>query len=216
MDVTWLPGSEKNTQSPDGFTLNKAVALTLKEAGVSELYSHQKKATLEVLKMKKSVVIATPTASGKSLCYLLSLLTRLSKRKSSRAVLLFPLKALARDQLLKPQKFTSAAGRLANSGKFDSDKKLVARLHAISKITSACCDGDSTEGEKKLMKDEKTQVILTNPDTLHHRIFPGYTSGKWSTPFWQNLEFIVLDEAQTQRGVAGSHVSNVLRRVLQV
>ena len=114
VDVTWLPGRVGNLSDPvgGGFKVNPAVLLTLKEAGIGELYSHQKRSAAEVLKNGGSVVVATPTASGKSLCYLVPLLTRLSERKSSRAVLLFPLKALANDQLLKVQQVRLDGGAL--------------------------------------------------------------------------------------------------------
>jgi DEAD/DEAH box helicase domain-containing protein len=104
---------------------------------------------------------------------------------------------------------------LAESGSFDGDKKTLHRLRAISKITSATCDGDSSDAQRARIKTEKTQIVLTNPDSLHHRILPGYPK-KWTPSFWHNLEFLVLDEAHVLRGVGGSHVGNVLRRVLRV
>jgi superfamily II RNA helicase len=117
VDVHWFPAMSKNVSGPPGFKLDRAIELVLKETGVPELYSHQKAACDAVLRDKKSVVIATPTASGKSLGYVVPLLTRLSERRTSRAVLLFPLKALANDQLEKLRRFTETAGRPRRLGR---------------------------------------------------------------------------------------------------
>ena len=220
VDVHWFPARAKDTSGPPGFKLDRAVALVLREAGVPELYSHQKAACDAALREEKSVVIATPTASGKSLGYVVPLLTRLSERRSSRAILLFPLKALANDQLEKLRRFTAAAGRLADSGAFDSGSRenasLLRRLRAIASVSTATCDGDSSASARAAIKSEKTQIILTNPDALHHFVLPGFVSGKFSRAFFHNLEFVAVDEAHAHTGVDGSHVANVLRRLLRV
>ena len=219
VDVRWFPARAKDTAGPPGFKLDRAVELVLREAGVTELYSHQKTACDAALK-GESVVVATPTASGKSLAYVVPLLTRLSERRSARAVLLFPLKALANDQLEKLRRFTAAAGRLADSGAFDSGSRenasLLRRLRAIASVSTATCDGDSSASARAAIKSEKTQIILTNPDALHHFVLPGFVSGKFSRAFFHNLEFVAVDEAHAHTGVDGSHVANVLRRLLRV
>jgi superfamily II DNA/RNA helicase len=218
VDVHWFPASSKDVSGPPGFKLDRAIELVLKETGVPELYSHQKAACDAVLRDKKSVVIATPTASGKSLGYVVPLLTRLSERRTSRAVLLFPLKALANDQLEKLRRFTETAGRLADSGAFDDAKNaaLLRRLRAIASVSAAVCDGDTSSSARAAIKSEKTQIVLTNPDALHHFVLPGFVTKKFTKTFFNNLEFVVVDEAHAHTGVEGSHVANVLRRLLRV
>lgn len=218
VDVHWFPARSKDVSGPPGFKLDRAIELVLKETGVPELYSHQKAACDAVLRDKKSVVIATPTASGKSLGYVVPLLTRLSERRTSRAMLLFPLKALANDQLEKLRRFTETAGRLADSGAFDDDKNasLLRRLRAIASVSAAVCDGDTSSSARAAIKSEKTQIVLTNPDALHHFVLPGFVTKKFTKTFFNNLEFVVVDEAHAHTGVEGSHVANVLRRLLRV
>ena len=218
VDVHWFPARAKDTSGPPGFKLDRAVELVLREAGVPELYSHQKAACDAALREEKSVVIATPTASGKSLGYVVPLLTRLSERRSSRAILLFPLKALANDQLEKLRRLTATAGRLADSGAFDDAKNapLLRRLKHIASVSAATCDGDTSKSARAAIKAEKTQIVLTNPDAMHHFVLPGFVSGKFSRAFFRELEFVVLDEAHAHTGVEGSHVANVLRRLLRV
>ena len=218
VDVHWFPARSKDVSGPPGFKLDRAIELVLRETGVPELYSHQKAACDAVLRDKKSVVIATPTASGKSLGYVVPLLTRLSERRSSRAMLLFPLKALANDQLEKLRRFTETAGRLADSGAYDDDKNasLLRRLRAIASVSAAVCDGDSDARARAAIRSERTQIVLTNPDALHHIVLPGFVTKKFSRAFFQNLEFVVVDEAHAHTGVEGSHVANVLRRLLRI
>ena len=218
VDVHWCPARAKDTSGPPGFKLDRAVELELREAGVPELYSHQKAACDAALREEKSVVIATPTASGKSLGYVVPLLTRLSERRSSRAIMLFPLKALANDQLEKLRRLTATAGRLADSGAFDdaNDAPLLRRLKHIASVSAATCDGDTSRSARAAIKTEKTQIVLTNPDAMHHFVLPGFVNGKFSRAFFRELEFVVLDEAHAHTGVEGSHVANVLRRLLRV
>ena len=218
VDVHWFPARAKDTSGPPGFKLDRAVALVLREAGVPELYSHQKAACDAALREEKSVVIATPTASGKSLGYVVPLLTRLSERRSSRAILLFPLKALANDQLEKLRRLTATAGRLADSGAFDDAKSapLLRKLKHIASVSAATCDGDTSKSARAAIKTEKTQIVLTNSDAMHHFVLPGFVNGKFSRAFFRELEFVVLDEAHAHTGVEGSHVANVLRRLLRV
>ena len=218
VDVHWFPARAKDTSGPPGFKLDRAVELVLREAGVPELYSHQKAACDAALREEKSVVIATPTASGKSLGYVVPLLTRLSERRSSRAIMLFPLKALANDQLEKLRRLTATAGRLADSGAFDdaNDAPLLRRLKHIASVSAATCDGDTSRSARAAIKTEKTQIVLTNPDAMHHFVLPGFVNGKFSRAFFRELEFVVLDEAHAHTGVEGSHVANVLRRLLRV
>ena len=124
--VEWIAPAEERCDGPSGFKLDEATRLVLQEVGVTKLYSHQKEAIHAATRGKRSVVIATPTASGKSLAYAVPLLQRLGEKRSSRAIVLFPLKALANDQLAKFRKFPEAAERLAESGAYEGStlKKL--------------------------------------------------------------------------------------------
>lgn len=212
--VEWIAPAEERCDGPPGFKLDEATRLVLQEVGVTKLYSHQKEAIHAATRGKRSVVIATPTASGKSLAYAVPLLQRLGEKRSSRAIVLFPLKALANDQLAKFRKFPEAAERLAESGAYEGST--LKKLRGMASITVRTLDGDTKESDRAVIKSEKTQLLLTNPDSLHHYLLPGYQSKKFTKTFWQHLELVVVDEAHTCRGVFGSHVANVFRRVIRL
>jgi DEAD/DEAH box helicase domain-containing protein len=158
--------------------------------GIKELYSHQA-ATAELIHGGRNVVVVTPTASGKTLCYNLPVLNAVLEDPDTRALYLFPTKALAQDQL--------------------------AELHDLAKRLDDCFgvftyDGDTPSDARKAIR-ERGHVVLTNPDMLHSGILPHHT--KWMRLF-ENLRYIVLDELHTYRGVFGSHLANVLRRLRRV
>jgi len=158
--------------------------------GIQELYSHQA-ATAELVRDGKNVVVVTPTASGKTLCYNLPVLNEVLENPDTRALYLFPTKALAQDQLAELQ---DLARRLDDSfGVFTYD-------------------GDTPSDARKSIR-ERGHIVLTNPDMLHTGILPHHT--KWMRLF-ENLRYIVLDELHTYRGVFGSHLANVLRRLKRV
>ncbi|EEH57563.1 uncharacterized protein MICPUCDRAFT_10112, partial [Micromonas pusilla CCMP1545] len=165
------------------------------------LYRHQKEAIHAAVGEKKSVVVSTPTASGKSLCYVLPLLHALGQKKSARALVLFPLKALANDQLAKLKAFPEAARKAleAAEGNIDGDGE----------------GEDAGALSSHWSPYDRVGLVLTNPDSLHHFILPGYPR-KWSKSFWANLTHVVIDEAHVHRGVAGSHFANVIRRVIRL
>jgi DEAD/DEAH box helicase domain-containing protein len=158
--------------------------------GIQELYSHQA-ATAELVRDGKNVVVVTPTASGKTLCYNLPVLNEVLENPDTRALYLFPTKALAQDQLAELQDLGT---RLDDSfGVFTYD-------------------GDTPSDARKAIR-ERGHIVLTNPDMLHTGILPHHT--KWMRLF-ENLRYIVLDELHTYRGVFGSHLANVLRRLKRV
>src|ERR1022692_4413018 len=158
--------------------------------GISQLYSHQA-ATVEFVHDGKNVVVVTPTASGKTLCFNLPVLNAVLENPDTRALYLFPTKALAQDQLAELQ---DLAKRLDDSfGVFTYD-------------------GDTPSDARKAIR-ERGHIVLTNPDMLHTGILPHHT--KWMRLF-ENLRYIVLDELHTYRGVFGSHLANVLRRLRRV
>ena len=170
------------------------VARALSEAyrakAIQELYSHQA-ATAELVHDAKNVVVVTPTASGKTLCYNLPVVNAVLENPDTRALYLFPTKALAQDQLAELQ---DLAKRLADTfGVFTYD-------------------GDTPSDARKAIR-ERGHIVLTNPDMLHTGILPHHT--KWMRLF-ENLRYIVLDELHTYRGVFGSHLANVLRRLKRV
>ncbi len=162
----------------------------LRERGISQLYIHQADAFAEV-EAGRNVVIVTPTASGKTLCFNLPVLSTLLQDSGARALYLFPTKALAEDQL---HEFNS----------------IVAQMH--SEIRAFTYDGDTPQDARKAVR-ARANVVFTNPDMLHTGILPHHT--KWARAF-ENLRYIVIDELHYYRGVYGSHFANVLRRLLRV
>jgi DEAD/DEAH box helicase domain-containing protein len=158
--------------------------------GIEKLYTHQA-AAAELAHAGKNFVVVTPTASGKTLCYNLPVLNAVLGNADTRALYLFPTKALAQDQL--------------------------AELHDLAKRLDDCFgvftyDGDTPSDARRAIR-ERGHVILTNPDMLHTGILPHHT--KWTRVF-ENLRYIVLDELHTYRGVFGSHLANVLRRLARI
>ncbi len=170
--------------------VTSALAEAYRVKGIRELYSHQA-LTAELVRDGKNVVVVTPTASGKTLCFNLPVLNAVQENPDTRALYLFPTKALAQDQLAELQ---DLAKRLDDSfGVFTYD-------------------GDTPSDARKAIR-ERGHIVLTNPDMLHTGILPHHT--KWMRLF-ENLRYIVLDELHTYRGVFGSHLANVLRRLKRV
>ena len=158
--------------------------------GIRKLYTHQA-AAAETVHAGKNLVVVTPTASGKTLCYNLPILDTILARSDTRALYLFPTKALAQDQLAELYDLNQ---RLQNSfGVFTYD-------------------GDTPGDARKAIR-EKSHIVLTNPDMLHTGILPHHT--RW-TRLFENLKYIVIDELHTYRGVFGSHLCNVLRRLRRI
>jgi DEAD/DEAH box helicase domain-containing protein len=158
--------------------------------GIRRPYTHQA-AAAEAVHAGKNIVIVTPTASGKTLCYNLPILNTILENSDTRALYLFPTKALAQDQL--------------------------AELHDLNQRLENCFgvftyDGDTPADARKAIR-EKGHVVLTNPDMLHTGILPHHT--RW-TRLFENLRYIVIDELHTYRGVFGSHLCNVLRRLRRI
>jgi DEAD/DEAH box helicase domain-containing protein len=158
--------------------------------GIRRLYTHQA-AAAEAIHAGKNVVIVTPTASGKTLCYNLPVLNATLENSDSRALYLFPTKALAQDQLAELH---------------DLNQRLENRFGVFT------YDGDTPADARRSIR-EKGHIVLTNPDMLHTGILPHHT--RW-TRLFENLRYIVLDELHTYRGVFGSHLCNVLRRLRRI
>jgi DEAD/DEAH box helicase domain-containing protein len=170
--------------------LDPGIAAGLASRGISSLYRHQAEA-IDAVRAGEDVVVVTPTASGKTLCYLIPTLQALAEDPTARALYLFPTKALGQDQVAELGELSRAAGLHINASTYDGDTPNPIR----SAIRSA------------------GQVVVTNPDMLHAAILPHHT--KWFQLFEQ-LRVIVIDELHTYRGLFGSHVANVLRRLLRI
>ena len=170
--------------------LDPRIVRGLEDRGITSLYSHQAEA-VEAVHAGEDVVVVTPTASGKTLCYALPVLQALAEDPSARALFLFPTKALGQDQVAE------FAG-LARASSLD--------------VAAATYDGDTPAPIRSAIRTAG-QVVVTNPDMLHSAILPHHT--KWFQLFEQ-VRVIVIDELHTYRGVYGSHVANVLRRLLRL
>ena len=187
--IRCLPAREgEYTEIPD--SVLPVLRSTLSLRAIARLYVHQAD-TFGATQEGKNVVVVTPTASGKTLCYNLPVLNCVLTDPAARAMYLFPTKALAEDQLQEFQATVDAMG---------------------SEIRAFTYDGDTPQDARRAIR-ERANVILTNPDMLHTGILPHHT--KWAKCF-ENLRYIVIDELHYYRGVYGSHLANVLRRVRRI
>jgi DEAD/DEAH box helicase domain-containing protein len=174
--------------------------------GIARPYSHQA-AAAESAHDGKNVVIVTPTASGKTLCYNLPAIDAILKNADTRALYLFPTKALAQDQLAE---LYDVNRRLEEQGPEQHQAEAAETLHTTFAVFTY--DGDTPGDARKAIR-EKGHIVLTNPDMLHTGILPHHT--RW-TRLFENLKYIVIDELHSYRGVFGSHLSNVLRRLRRI
>ena len=172
---------------------SRPVAAMLAGRGITRLYTHQA-AAVDLARAGRHVAVATPTASGKTMTYLLPVLEEIAQNPDSRAIFLYPLKALAQDQLKAINELTAA-------------------LPASSRPTAAIYDGDTSPHFRRKIRDNPPQILITNPEMLHLSLLPGHES--WSTVF-AGLSHVVVDEMHTYRGVMGSHMAHVFRRLLRV
>ncbi len=170
--------------------IDRRIVTGLAARGIDRLYTHQADA-LETVRAGEDVVVVTPTASGKTLCYAIPTLQAIAEDPAARALWLFPTKALGQDQVAEFSELSAAAGLAVSTATYDGDTPAPIR----SAIRSA------------------GQVVVTNPDMLHAAILPHHT--KWFQLFEQ-LRVIVIDELHSYRGVFGSHVANVIRRLLRL
>ena len=178
----------KYADYPEGF--DPALRAVLESRGVKRLYSHQRRA-LDLAQAGKDFVVITPTASGKTMCYNLPVLSEILRDNESRALYLFPTKALSSDQ--------------------------VAELYEIIKAMDApikafTFDGDTPVSARKAIR-QAGHIVVTNPDMLHAGILPHHT--KWVKLF-ENLKYIVIDEIHAYRGIFGSNLANVIRRLKRI
>ncbi|WP_141501321.1 DEAD/DEAH box helicase [Paenibacillus luteus] len=185
---TLAPREARTAPLPDG--LHHAWKEALRSRGISELYTHQAEA-YRAARAGHHVVAVTPTASGKTLCYNLPVMQSLLENEEGRALYLFPTKALAQDQVAELQ----ALADLMDVG-----------------IKTHTYDGDTPPTVRTAIRNAG-HIVVTNPDMLHSAILPHHT--KWVKLF-ENIKFIVIDEVHAYRGVFGSHVANVIRRLKRI
>jgi DEAD/DEAH box helicase domain-containing protein len=172
--------------------LDRRLKEALEHRNILKLYSHQARA-FDLANEGKNVVVVTPTASGKTLCYNLPVLQRILENSDSRALYLYPTKALTYDQL---DDLMHWSDDLTNAGT----------------IGVYSYDGDTPQDARSAIRS-RGHIVLSNPDMLHKGILPHHT--KWARLF-ENLKFIVIDELHTYRGIFGSHLANLFRRVERI
>ncbi len=187
--IRHFPAREART-APFPSSLPPRLAEVLKARGFTALYTHQALA-FTLAGEGKNLVVVTPTASGKTLCYNLPILTELIANPESRALYLFPTKALSQDQLVELNRWTEQLG---------------------DEVRTFTYDGDTPQDARKAIRS-RGNLVITNPDMLHAGILPHHT--KWQRLF-ENLRYVVIDELHYYRGVLGSHLANVLRRLKRV
>lgn len=189
--VRWeeIPAREAQ-YAPFPQALDERLLPALQRRGIHQLYSHQAHAVKEILS-GQDVVVVTPTASGKTMCYNLPVLSSILQNEDSRALYLFPTKALSADQVSELYELIEGMG---------------------VNIKTYTYDGDTPGAARKAVR-QAGHIVVTNPDMLHSGILPHHT--KWVKLF-ENLKYIVIDEIHTYRGVFGSNLANVLRRLLRL
>ena len=167
--------------------IDARIPAMLRERGVHSLYTHQRQAMDAVLR-GENIVVVTPTASGKTMCYNLPVLNSILQNEDTRALYLFPTKALSADQA----------------------HELYEMVEALDvPIKAYTYDGDTPAAARRSIR-QAGHVVVTNPDMLHAAILPGHT--KWVKLF-ENLKYVVIDEIHAYRGVFGSNLANVVRRL---
>jgi DEAD/DEAH box helicase domain-containing protein len=184
-----LPASEGRYSDFPGWTHHR-LRLVLEERGIRRLYSHQAEA-IQRVRDGRHVLLVTPTASGKTLCYNVPVLQRILEAPDTRALYLFPTKALAQDQM---HEVHGLIGELRTD------------------IKTFTYDGDTPDDARQAIR-RQGHVVVTNPDMLHAGILPHHT--KWQKLF-TNLKYVVIDELHVYRGVFGSHLTNVIRRLVRI
>ncbi len=170
--------------------LDRRLVNTLIEKGIERLYTHQAEAISEI-GAGNDIVVVTPTASGKTLCYNIPVLNEALRDPSARALYLFPTKALSQDQLAELHDLVTKLG---------------------VDIKTSTYDGDTPQTARRLIRSAG-QIVMSNPDMLHAGILPHHT--KWIKLF-ENLRYVVIDEIHQYRGVFGSHLANVIKRLRRI
>lgn len=180
-------------------SLAPKIRQALQNKNIYQLYKHQW-ISWKTVKSGKNIVVVTSTASGKSLCYNLPVLETVFNMPEARALYIFPTKALAQDQ------------KNALLGLISEINPCPGEPGDTPSITTEVYDGDTPQYKRQAIR-KSTRLLITNPDMIHAAILPHHTL--WAE-FFQNLRFIIIDEIHTYRGVFGSHVANVIRRLKRI
>ncbi|HEY8550435.1 MAG TPA: DEAD/DEAH box helicase [Vicinamibacterales bacterium] len=186
---------------PEG--LDRRLVRALVSRGITQLYTHQAETMAHVL-AGRSVVVVTPTASGKTLCFNGPVLDAILRDPSARALYLYPTKALAQDQLAELHGLVDLV--TAEAAAADSDEGPAPNIGVYT------YDGDTPQDARRAIRT-RAHIVLSNPDMLHAGILPHHP--RWAKLF-ENLRFVVIDELHAYRGVFGSHLANILRRLQRV
>jgi DEAD/DEAH box helicase domain-containing protein len=192
------------TYAPFPAQADDRLKTALAARGIEQLYTHQAEA-FEYALAGRNIVTITPTASGKTLCYNAPVLDAILKDPSSRALYLFPTKALAQDQLAELHALVELISQQSACGPGEL-------TNAVPEIGVFTYDGDTPSDARRAIRG-KAHVVLSNPDMLHSGILPHHP--RWAKLF-ENLKFVVIDELHAYRGVFGSHLSNIMRRLQRV
>ena len=185
--------------------LDARLRQALRSRGIEELYTHQA-ATIEHALAGRHTVVITPTASGKTLCYNAPVLHAILQDPSSRALYLFPTKALAQDQLAELQAMCDAIDSPGTDFGEGSDRSLSPKIGVFT------YDGDTPQDARRTIRS-RAHLVLSNPDMVHSGILPHHP--RWAKLF-ENLRYVIIDELHAYRGVFGSHLCNVLRRLRRI
>ncbi|MFH1074946.1 MAG: DEAD/DEAH box helicase [Candidatus Firestonebacteria bacterium] len=185
--------AKKGTYSdfPEG--ISELLLNNLHFQGLKQLYSHQTEA-INLIRKNKNVCVVTPTASGKTLIYNIPVIDSIIKDPDTRALYLYPIKALAQDQFHTVMEF---------------EKNIFGENFPLASIY----DGDTSAYQRAKIKRVGPKIILTNPDMLHFGILPYHNGWK---EFYKNLKYVVIDEVHSYRGVFGSHVAHIIRRLRRI
>jgi DEAD/DEAH box helicase domain-containing protein len=183
------------------------LALAARDLGIERFYSHQAEA-IDRIRQGEDVLTVTPTASGKSLIYLLPTFESSLLRPGARALYLFPYKALAQDQLQGIQEMSRAAGRHGGLAPVGGDLPGTGR-----RVSAAIYDGDTADAQRRRIKANPPDILITNPDMLHLGILPHHED--WRL-FFRNLECVVVDELHVYKGIFGTHLHHIMRRLRRI
>ncbi|MBN1847905.1 MAG: DEAD/DEAH box helicase [Deltaproteobacteria bacterium] len=173
--------------------LNTEIRRILEMSEIRQFYRHQTEA-IQYIRQGEHVIIATPTASGKSMIYNLTVMEALLQNRSSKALYLFPLKALEQDQFKTLSFFINGLGKQKD-------------------ISINIYDGDTTPYMRTKIRNHVPQILFTNPDMLHRGIMAYHH--KWQK-FFETLSFVIIDEVHTYRGIFGSHMNQVIKRLKRI
>ena len=182
--------------------INDRLGKVLREEGIERFWSHQVEA-IDLVRQGENVVVMTPTASGKSLIYNIPVIESILKNPETKALYIFPLKGLEQDQVKNLNRMFQRLG-------IDSRSKGRSRLRLEP---AEIYDGDTTPTRRARIRESLPSVIFTNPDMVHLAINPYHK--KWEG-FFRNLRYVVIDEIHSYRGVFGSNIANVFRRLRRI